>query len=161
MKIKTLLGNAKRWTKGTYARNKRGADTLIMDDGYQHLALRRDTNILVLDAGAPFGNGYLLPRGRLRELFLEANIIVRRYFAACNVDQSRVQLRPSKCCRTQFTPIGRRRRFLAPPLTTSESLDPGFRRGDGHSNKSDPWIPANIMRGRRQKLNPGPRLAPG
>jgi tetraacyldisaccharide 4'-kinase len=42
-------------------------DTLIMDDGYQHLALRRDTNILVLDAGAPFGNGYLLPRGRLRE----------------------------------------------------------------------------------------------
>jgi tetraacyldisaccharide 4'-kinase len=42
-------------------------DTLIMDDGYQHLALRRDTNILVLDAGVPFGNGYLLPRGRLRE----------------------------------------------------------------------------------------------
>ena len=42
-------------------------DTLIMDDGYQHLALRLDTNILVLDAGAPFGNGHLLPRGRLRE----------------------------------------------------------------------------------------------
>ncbi|TAL10205.1 MAG: tetraacyldisaccharide 4'-kinase, partial [Nitrospirae bacterium] len=42
-------------------------DTLIMDDGYQHLALRRDTNILVLDAGAPFGNGHLLPRGPLRE----------------------------------------------------------------------------------------------
>lgn len=42
-------------------------DTLIMDDGYQHMALRRDTNILVLDAGAPFGNGHLLPRGRLRE----------------------------------------------------------------------------------------------
>ncbi len=42
-------------------------DTLIMDDGYQHMALRRDMNILVLDAGAPFGNGHLLPRGRLRE----------------------------------------------------------------------------------------------
>jgi len=42
-------------------------DTLIADDGYQHLALWRDTNILILDAGAPFGNGYLLPRGGLRE----------------------------------------------------------------------------------------------
>lgn len=42
-------------------------DTLIMDDGYQHMALRRDTDILVLDGSVPFGNGHLLPRGRLRE----------------------------------------------------------------------------------------------
>ncbi len=58
---------ADRPSAGRHLIERHHIDTLIMDDGYQHLALRRDTNILVLDAGAPFGNGYLLPRGRLRE----------------------------------------------------------------------------------------------
>ena len=39
----------------------------LLDDGYQHLALRRDLNILLLDATDPFGGNELLPRGRLRE----------------------------------------------------------------------------------------------
>jgi tetraacyldisaccharide 4'-kinase len=52
---------------GRHLVDRFGVDTLVLDDGYQHLALRRDMDILVLDAGAPFGNGYLLPRGRLRE----------------------------------------------------------------------------------------------
>jgi len=44
-----------------------GAQALLLDDGFQHLALRRDLDIVVLDASAPFGNGRLLPRGPLRE----------------------------------------------------------------------------------------------
>ena len=52
---------------GLYLLDRFSLDTLVLDDGYQHLALRRDMDILVLDAGAPFGNGHLLPRGRLRE----------------------------------------------------------------------------------------------
>src|SRR5207247_5031372 len=52
---------------GRYLVDRFDLDTLVLDDGFQHLALRRDIDILVLDAGAPFGNGYLLPRGRLRE----------------------------------------------------------------------------------------------
>src|SRR2546425_1620665 len=52
---------------GRYLVDRFDLDTLVLDDGFQHLALRRDMDILVLDAGAPFGNGYLLPRGRLRE----------------------------------------------------------------------------------------------
>src|SRR3989442_1347246 len=52
---------------GRYLVDRFDLDTLVQDDGFQHLALRRDMDILVLDAGAPFGNGYLLPRGRLRE----------------------------------------------------------------------------------------------
>lgn len=39
----------------------------LLDDGYQHLQLDRDLNILVLDATDPFGGGKLLPGGRLRE----------------------------------------------------------------------------------------------
>jgi tetraacyldisaccharide 4'-kinase len=44
-----------------------GADLLLLDDGYQHLAVRRDANVLLLDARDPFGGGRLPPRGRLRE----------------------------------------------------------------------------------------------
>ncbi len=39
----------------------------LLDDGYQHLQLRRDLDILLIDASDPFGNGRLVPAGRLRE----------------------------------------------------------------------------------------------
>ena len=39
----------------------------ILDDGFQHRALHRDVDILLIDATNPFGNGRLFPEGRLRE----------------------------------------------------------------------------------------------
>ena len=39
----------------------------LLDDGYQHLQLKRNLNILLLDATDPFGGGRVLPLGRLRE----------------------------------------------------------------------------------------------
>lgn len=39
----------------------------LLDDGFQHLRLKRDLNILVIDATDPFGGCRLLPAGRLRE----------------------------------------------------------------------------------------------
>lgn len=39
----------------------------ILDDGYQHWRLHRDTDVLLIDAGNPFDNGHLLPLGHLRE----------------------------------------------------------------------------------------------
>jgi tetraacyldisaccharide 4'-kinase len=44
-----------------------GADVLVMDDGFQHLRLRRDLDIVLIDATFPFGGGCCLPLGRLRE----------------------------------------------------------------------------------------------
>jgi tetraacyldisaccharide 4'-kinase len=41
-------------------------DALILDDGLQHYALRRDVEIAVVDARG-LGNGWLLPAGPLRE----------------------------------------------------------------------------------------------
>lgn len=58
---------AKRVAGARLAVAQFGCDTLIMDDGFQHVALERDENILIIDAVNPFGNGHLIPRGILRE----------------------------------------------------------------------------------------------
>ena len=44
-----------------------GAEVILMDDGMQHRRLHRDLNLVVIDATCPFGFGFLLPRGLLRE----------------------------------------------------------------------------------------------
>jgi tetraacyldisaccharide 4'-kinase len=41
-------------------------DVHLLDDGFQHLQLQRDLNLLIIDVTNPFGGG-LLPSGRLRE----------------------------------------------------------------------------------------------
>jgi tetraacyldisaccharide 4'-kinase len=54
-----------------YARGReleqQGVEWLVLDDGFQHLRLIRDVDIVLLDATDPFGGGHLLPAGRLRE----------------------------------------------------------------------------------------------
>ncbi len=44
-----------------------GAEVLLLDDGFQHRRLRRDLDIVLIDATVPFGYGRMLPRGLLRE----------------------------------------------------------------------------------------------
>jgi tetraacyldisaccharide 4'-kinase len=44
-----------------------GADVVVLDDGFQHLRLERDLDIVVVDAGDPWGGNRLPPLGRLRE----------------------------------------------------------------------------------------------
>jgi len=56
-----------------------GADVLVMDDGFQHRALARDLDIVLIDATRPFGFGHCLPRGLLREppgALIDADAIV-------------------------------------------------------------------------------------
>jgi len=57
----------KRYTMGIYAHERFGMDVLILDDGFQHLAIKRDVDIVLIDARRGFGNGRLFPRGPLRE----------------------------------------------------------------------------------------------
>ncbi|MCM8757533.1 MAG: tetraacyldisaccharide 4'-kinase, partial [Candidatus Omnitrophica bacterium] len=42
-------------------------DTVILDDSFQQWQIEKDLEIVTVDATNPFGNGYLLPRGILRE----------------------------------------------------------------------------------------------
>jgi len=46
---------------------RRGVEWFVLDDGFQHLQLARDVDIVLIDATNPFGGGHLLPAGRLRE----------------------------------------------------------------------------------------------
>jgi tetraacyldisaccharide 4'-kinase len=43
------------------------SEILVLDDGFQHRRLARDLDIVLIDATNPWGYGYLLPRGLLRE----------------------------------------------------------------------------------------------
>ena len=52
---------------GVAAAEADGAECVVLDDAFQHLAVQRDLDIVLLDARSPFGNGSLLPAGRLRE----------------------------------------------------------------------------------------------
>jgi len=43
------------------------ADVFVLDDGFQHLPLHRDADIVLVDCTDPFGGGWCPPAGRLRE----------------------------------------------------------------------------------------------
>ncbi|MCW8984770.1 MAG: tetraacyldisaccharide 4'-kinase [Thermoanaerobaculales bacterium] len=46
---------------------RQGADVVLLDDGFQHLPLERDLDLVLIDAGDPWGGSRLPPLGRLRE----------------------------------------------------------------------------------------------
>jgi tetraacyldisaccharide 4'-kinase len=61
------LQSANRAETARVASEELGMEILLLDDGFQHRRLSRDLDIVLLDATNPFGWGYLLPRGLLRE----------------------------------------------------------------------------------------------
>jgi tetraacyldisaccharide 4'-kinase len=46
---------------------RHGVEWFVLDDGFQHLQLARDVDIVLIDATDPFGGNHLLPAGMLRE----------------------------------------------------------------------------------------------
>ncbi len=62
-----VLVDKNRVKAGAYAIKRFGCDTLVLDDGFQYLPLKGRLNLLLVDKTNPFGNGFLLPRGVLRE----------------------------------------------------------------------------------------------
>ena len=64
--IPVVVG-ADRFNSGRFAIDNFGNNLFILDDGFQHLKLYRDINILLVDASNPVGNASMLPAGILRE----------------------------------------------------------------------------------------------
>lgn len=58
---------ASRIVTGRRATAEFGATCVLLDDGFQHLALARDLDVVLIDATQSPGEGHLLPRGLLRE----------------------------------------------------------------------------------------------
>jgi len=56
-----------RYKAGLKAIDGFGVDIILLDDGFQHRRLKREIDIVLLDSKKPFGNGFILPAGRLRE----------------------------------------------------------------------------------------------
>ncbi len=63
---KVYIGKDRVYT-GQMAMTVFRPDIILLDDGFQHLRLHRDLDILLVDGSRGFGNGHLLPVGPLRE----------------------------------------------------------------------------------------------
>ena len=78
-----------RVAAGRLAVDRFRPEVILLDDGFQHRRLRRDADLVLLDATDPFGGEWLLPRGRLREplsaLGRAQGILVTRSDQAGNV----------------------------------------------------------------------------
>jgi tetraacyldisaccharide 4'-kinase len=62
-----VVVNSDRVAAGRWVLSERSASVFLLDDGFQHLGLRRDLNLALIDAGDLAGLSEMVPFGRLRE----------------------------------------------------------------------------------------------
>mgnify|MGYP003693875247 CR=1 FL=1 len=65
--VAAVVSDSNRFAAAQGAINHLASDCFVLDDGFQHLQLARDLDIVSIDATNPWGGGHLLPFGRLRE----------------------------------------------------------------------------------------------
>jgi tetraacyldisaccharide 4'-kinase len=78
-----VIANSNRLEGAGRAVAEFGTEVLVMDDGFQHRRLRRNLDIVAVDATYPFGFGRVLPSGMLREpakaLRRAGAVVITRY----------------------------------------------------------------------------------
>ncbi|MGE5189448.1 MAG: tetraacyldisaccharide 4'-kinase [Gemmatimonadota bacterium] len=79
--VPVVVGES-RLEAGREALRRREVDAFLLDDGFQHLSLRRDADLLLVDGTRGLGNGRTLPFGPLREppdhaRFADALVVTR------------------------------------------------------------------------------------
>ncbi|MGL5543273.1 MAG: tetraacyldisaccharide 4'-kinase, partial [Fusobacteriaceae bacterium] len=67
-----IIVSKDRYAGCKFAKKHFNVDAVVLDDGFQHRKLKRDRDIVLIDATNPFGWGALLPKGTLREDFKKA-----------------------------------------------------------------------------------------
>ena len=86
-----VISSADRIAAAEEAIKDFGTECFVLDDGFQHLRLARDLNIVTIDATNPWGGGKLLPHGRLREapegLSRADCVVITRCDQAGNTDE--------------------------------------------------------------------------
>lgn len=91
-----------RHAAGLLAMERLQPDIFVLDDGFQHIRLHRDLNILLLDYSRPFGNGWGLPAGLLREpkiAALRADLVIQTRCPEGGAATAVVPGRPHCCAR--------------------------------------------------------------
>lgn len=77
-----VVGGDRR--KASFLAAKAGAQVILLDDGMQHRRLARDFDVVVVDVSDPFGQGYFLPRGFLRDeicSLARANLLILNHMS--------------------------------------------------------------------------------
>ncbi len=64
-----IIVGAERYQAGRIAEERFSVDVHLLDDGFSHLALDRDVDVVILDSTEELSDQALLPAGRLREPF--------------------------------------------------------------------------------------------
>jgi tetraacyldisaccharide 4'-kinase len=65
--VSAVIADANRADAGNWARENLGTTAFVLDDAFQHRRVKRDLDIVCVDATNPFGNLKILPAGILRE----------------------------------------------------------------------------------------------
>ncbi|MDR3124887.1 MAG: tetraacyldisaccharide 4'-kinase [Endomicrobium sp.] len=63
----SVIVGADRYANAIKFANKHNTDVYVLDDGFQHWSIKRDLDIVCINAFNPFGNDMLIPAGILRE----------------------------------------------------------------------------------------------
>jgi len=90
-----VVVNPDRFAAAVEVVENSGAKVLIMDDGFQHRRLKRDLDIVTIDAMCPFGYGKILPAGLLREPIAELKradvVVITRCDQVCEAELSQIE----------------------------------------------------------------------
>jgi len=107
------------------------SDSLILDDGFQHLRLRRQVDLVLIDASNPWGNRRLLPAGPLREPLSTVKqaqaVIITRADQGKDIDAVVAKIRTYTSAPV-FTSVHTPAAFVS--LRNGSRGDPGSLRGD-------------------------------
>jgi tetraacyldisaccharide 4'-kinase len=106
-----------------------GASVVVLDDGFQHRRLKRDLDLVLVDATNPWGYGRQLPRGLLREsrrgLKRAGLIVVTRSDLISAHDREQLLDEIARCS--------------SAPIITSRFCPHGLRDRAGVIHSSDSW----------------------
>ncbi|MGA1842133.1 MAG: tetraacyldisaccharide 4'-kinase [bacterium] len=108
-----VIANKDRYASAIFAINKFMADCFILDDGFQHIKLFRDMDILVINARDPFSNNKILPCGQLREPLNSINraslILLNKSISGQNLESIFSMIRKyntdAPIIETSYTPV--------------------------------------------------------
>lgn len=92
-----VISDANRVEAGIWAKQTFGITAFVLDDAFQHLKVKRDLDIVTIDATNPFGNGKTLPAGILREPLENLNradlIIITRANLSEEIEKLKVKIK--------------------------------------------------------------------